>query len=90
MRCVGVKQVNMKIKILAFGIVKDIFNHSSIELDAAEGCDVKDLKTLLEQQYPRLKQLASYLIAVNNEYAEAGQVIDVRDEVAIIPPVSGG
>jgi len=87
---VDVKQANMKIKILAFGIVKDIFNHSSIELEVAEASDVKGLKTLLEQQYPRLKQLASYLIAVNNEYAEATQVIDVRDEVAIIPPVSGG
>ena len=80
----------MKIKILAFGIVKDIFNHASIELDVAAGTDVKELKSFLEQQYPKLKQLASYLIAVNNEYAEAGHVIDVRDEVAIIPPVSGG
>lgn len=85
-----VKQTSMKIKILAFGIVKEIFSNSSVELDVADGINVEELKTLLELQYPRLKQLVSYLVAVNNEYAEALQIVDVRDEVAIIPPVSGG
>ena len=85
-----VKQTSMKIKVLAFGIVKEIFSNSSVELDVADGINVEELKTFLELQYPRLKQLVSYLVAVNNEYAEALQIVDVRDEVAIIPPVSGG
>ena len=79
----------MKVNILAFGIAKDIFGAAAItvELPAAS---VTALKHVLENQYPRLKQLASYLIAVNNEYAADGLLLNERDEIAIIPPVSGG
>jgi molybdopterin synthase sulfur carrier subunit len=80
----------MKIKVLAFGISKEIFNGSLIQLEVANDATVSNLKYLLEQQYPRLKQLASYMVAVNNEYALPGDRIHERDEIAIIPPVSGG
>jgi len=80
----------MKINILAFGISKDIFNSPSICVEIFNDATVYNLKYLLEQQYPRLKQLNSYMIAVNNEYALPGDTIHERDEIAIIPPVSGG
>jgi molybdopterin synthase sulfur carrier subunit len=80
----------MKINILAFGISKDIFNSASISLETGNDLTVYHLKYLLEQQYPRLKQLSRYMIAVNNEYALPGDTIYEHDEIAIIPPVSGG
>jgi len=80
----------MKVNILAFGIVKDIFSKSIIEVDVTDTATVAILKTQLEEKYPRLKQLSSYMVAVNNEYAGQEQLIDTRDEIAIIPPVSGG
>jgi molybdopterin converting factor subunit 1 len=80
----------MKIKILAFGIAKDIFGSSSVNLELANDATVYNLQYLLEQKYPRLKQLASYMVAVNNEYALPGDSLHERDEIAIIPPVSGG
>jgi len=80
----------MEINILAFGIAKDIFGASSINIPLAEGADTAALKAILETQYPRLKQLASYMVAVNNEYAQDDALITERDEIAIIPPVSGG
>lgn len=83
------KKNNMTIEVLAFGIVKDIFGRSSMPVELDEP-SVAALKKLLEQKYPRLKQIASYMIAVNNEYAGAEQPINMHDEVAIIPPVSGG
>lgn len=79
----------MKINILAFGIAKDIFGSSSLIVELDEP-SVEALKAVVEQKYPRLKQIASYMVAVNNEYAQDGQIIQERDEVAIIPPVSGG
>ncbi len=79
----------MKIKLLAFGIAREIFGASSIEIELP-GNTVADLKFSLEALYPKLKALASYLVAVNNEYAAGDLVLDIRDEVAIIPPVSGG
>jgi molybdopterin converting factor subunit 1 len=80
----------MNIKVLAFGISKDIFGSSSVNLELTNDATVYNLKYVLEHQYPLLKQLASYMIAVNNEYALPGDTIHERDEIAIIPPVSGG
>jgi len=80
----------MNINILAFGIVKDIFQKPAIEVDLKGAPTVANLKAELEKNYPHLGELASYMVAVNNEYATADLVIEPKDEVAIIPPVSGG
>jgi molybdopterin converting factor subunit 1 len=80
----------MTANILAFGIAKDIFGASSITVELPANALAGDLKAVLEEQYPRLKQLASYLLAVNNEYAGNELVLTERDEIAVIPPVSGG
>jgi len=79
----------MTATILAFGIAKDIFGGPSIDVELP-GAAVADLKKILEQQYPRLKQIASYMVAVNNEYAADELLLTGQDEIAIIPPVSGG
>ncbi|QHS57029.1 MoaD/ThiS family protein [Mucilaginibacter sp. 14171R-50] len=79
----------MEITVLAFGIAKDIFGASTVRVKS-EDATTTGLKASLEQEYPKLKQLASYMVAVNNEYAQDGLIITERDEVAIIPPVSGG
>jgi molybdopterin synthase sulfur carrier subunit len=80
----------MNVNILAFGIAKDIFQKSMIEVELNGAPTVANLKAELEKYYPRLSQLASYMIAVNNEYATVDLVIAEKDEIAIIPPVSGG
>lgn len=80
----------MEITVLAFGIAKDIFGREAIQISLSETADTSTLKTILEEQYPKLKELASYMVAVNDEYAYANTVIQTGDEVAIIPPVSGG
>lgn len=80
----------MKIKILAFGITKDILGTSEKELEVQEGLNVLQLKEMLEKEFPPLVKLKSYFIAVNEEYAEDNQMITSTDEIAIIPPVSGG
>ena len=80
----------MEINILAFGVAKDIFGGSAVNVQLSNDATVFNLKHLLEDKYPRLKQLASYMVAVNDEYALDGDTIHERDEIAIIPPVSGG
>ena len=80
----------MKVNILAFGIAKEIVGGSSVEVPLEDAATVAVLRGQLEAQYPRLKQLASYMIAVNDEYATADVLLQQRDEIAIIPPVSGG
>ena len=80
----------MKIKILAFGITKDILGASEKKLEVQDDLNVGQLKEKLEGDFPELVKLKSYFIAVNEEYAEDDQVITNTDEIAIIPPVSGG
>lgn len=80
----------MEITVLAFGIAKDIFGRESVQISLGKNTDIASLKEILEEQYPKLKELASYMIAVNDEYARADTVLNAGDEIAIIPPVSGG
>ena len=80
----------MTITVLLFGVAKEISGRSSVVIELPSPSTVDELKALLEQRFPRLKQLASDMIAVNNEYASAGNIIQEHDEVAVIPPVSGG
>ncbi len=76
--------------ILAFGAVKEILGDTSITVSLDNNERVGILITRLETQFPQLKQLSSFMIAVNGEYANADTIIKQGDEVAIIPPVSGG
>lgn len=76
-------------KVKAFGITKDILGvrESVIEI---KGQTVADLRQELIEKYPELVGLRSLLIAVNDTYAEDALVLSEKDEIALIPPVSGG
>ncbi len=80
----------MQLNILAFGITKDIVGGSTVEVTIPEGLTVGQLKEWLSTQYPAMQELKSLLIAVNEEYGEDGHILSEKDEIALIPPVSGG
>ncbi|MFT3750678.1 MAG: molybdopterin converting factor subunit 1 [Agriterribacter sp.] len=80
----------MKTNILAFGIVKDYFESASAKIELSDGATVGSLRNALESLYPALKELSCYMVAVNDEYAEDDLALNEKDEIAIIPPVSGG
>jgi molybdopterin converting factor subunit 1 len=80
----------MKCKIKAFGISKDIIGNKVLELELPEGSTVMDLKKQLFEKYTAFSDLKSLYIALNNDYAEEKMVLKEGDEIAIIPPVSGG
>lgn len=81
----------MKIKLLLFGITSDLLGTSSLEIEVEESsCSVQELKKLLLEKFPQLKNINSYAIAVNEEYSTPETLLKENDVVAIIPPVSGG
>ncbi|RPD49469.1 molybdopterin converting factor subunit 1 [Hymenobacter sediminis] len=80
----------MNLKIALFGIAREIVGQSSLEVSAPEGQSVQALLAGLREQYPALGGLSSLAVAVNNEYAEEETTLTERDEIALIPPVSGG
>jgi molybdopterin synthase sulfur carrier subunit len=77
------------LNILAFGIAREIMQGGVIKADA-ELHTAGELRIWLEENYPKLKSLRSFMIAINNEYASADAKINAGDEIAVIPPVSGG
>ena len=77
-------------KVLTFGIAKDIVGGPEMELPYEEGMTVLILKKAVLNEFPQFEKLNSLAIAVNNEYANDDLVITPQDEVVLIPPVSGG
>lgn len=78
------------VSVLLFGITRDLTNQSTLTVPVTEGTRVDELLAGLHQQFPALAGIRSLLVAVNGEYAELDQIINQNDEVALIPPVSGG
>lgn len=80
-------------KVLLFGITRDIVGSDTLDVSSfgeESTKSVASLKLHLSKLYPDLNKLSSLAIAVNNEYADADVVLSNDDEVALIPPVSGG
>lgn len=78
--------------VLFFGIAKDIVGSSEITFsdESKKPNSVAALKANLINSFPELSKLTSLAVAVNSEYAEDDVSLTVGDEIAIIPPVSGG
>lgn len=80
----------MNLKILAFGIAREIIGQLELSVQLSEAATVADLKQFLTQQFPDFHKLASLRVAVNAEYADDNAVLCPNDEIVLIPPVSGG
>ncbi|RSK46510.1 molybdopterin converting factor subunit 1 [Hymenobacter perfusus] len=80
----------MNLKIALFGIAREIVGQSTLEVSAPEGQSAQGLLHDLHARYPELARLTSLAVAVNNEYAADDTLLQERDEIALIPPVSGG
>ena len=80
----------MRLHVLLFGITRDIVGQSQIELDYQGEANVAAFKAMLVDQYPKMDQLVHFKIAVNQEFADDQQALEAGDEIALIPPVSGG
>jgi molybdopterin synthase sulfur carrier subunit len=77
-------------EIKCFGISKDIVGSSLLKIDPENITNVADLKEYLKKTYPEFNSFKSFMVAVNESYADDDLKIFTKDEIAIIPPVSGG
>lgn len=76
--------------IKCFGITKDIIGKSELHITLATAMSVSQLRERINGDYADLSSLSRYMIAVNQEYATDELIVYDQDEIAIIPPVSGG
>ena len=80
----------MKVKVLCFAMVRELLGTDALDLELREGAStVADLLAQLATDAPDLARMP-LAFAVNQEYCQADQVLQDGDEVAFIPPISGG
>ena len=81
----------MQVRVLFFGVLKDLVGRASESLNLPDNATLADVLRHYESRVPRLKDmLDSLALAVNQEYAEPDVPLQSGDEVALLPPVSGG
>lgn len=80
-------EVNVKL----FAVIRDIVGKDELKVSVDDGSSASSVLQKLAQQHPRLNEWKNHLrIAVNYEYVPMEHPLRQNDEVAIIPPVSGG
>src|ERR1700730_18530289 len=81
----------MRVRVLFFGQLKDIAGISQEDAELSEGARVEDLYERYSRRFPRLSEFRpSVAASVNQEYAEWRASLAPGDEVAFLPPASGG
>jgi molybdopterin synthase catalytic subunit len=83
--------VIMKIKVLFFGVTQDLTGLRQEQTEFPEGANLDGLWGRYAGRFPRLIDLSGVLLlAVNQEISDRARVLQDGDEVAFLPPVSGG
>jgi molybdopterin converting factor subunit 1 len=81
----------IRIKVLFFGRLKEIVGRSETSLDFPDGATLEDLFSHYRGAYPELASYRNSLVAsCNQEFAAWNTPLHSGDEVAFLPPVSGG
>jgi len=81
----------MQIKVLFFGQLKDICGRAEDTLELPPGASVRSAFDHYAAQFPKLAAMAkSIVLARNHEFASGADPLAEGDEIALLPPVSGG
>jgi molybdopterin converting factor subunit 1 len=81
----------LHITVHFFASIRERLRLSTASYELAEGATVEDIWMMLCRTYPSLVELGrSVSFAVNQEYVDREHRLSDKDEVAVIPPVSGG
>ena len=81
----------MRVRVLFFGQLKEITGVAQEEAELSDGARVEDLFERYGRRFPKLASFrASVAASVNQEYATWREPLSSGDEVAFLPPVSGG
>ena len=81
----------MIVRVLYFASVRERLRREHDEIEVGSRATVADLWEALRRRHPGLSEVgASLRFAVNQEYVDRQHGLADGDEVAVIPPVSGG
>jgi len=81
----------MRARVLFFGMLKELVGRSVDEVDLPEGAVLGSIFEQYAARQPRLRELAPSIVAARNqEFADLSTPLADGDEIAFLPPVSGG
>ena len=82
---------NDKIKVRLFAILRERVGESEITITVPTGTTVSLLHDEILKRYPQLKSFSNkFVISVNCKVTAGDTIITSKDEIALLPPVSGG
>jgi molybdopterin converting factor subunit 1 len=79
----------MRVRLLHFGVLRERLGGGESGLEMRDGATVGEVLNVYRERLPDF-MWDSIAVAVNQEYAKADVVLKDGDEVALLPPVSGG
>jgi len=80
----------MTVRVLLFASYADALGAPEVRVDVPDGARVRDVLARVQGMAAGKRIPDTPMVAVNQRYAGADQVVGPADEVAIIPPVAGG
>ncbi len=81
----------MNVSIKLFAAARQLAGCETLSFDCPQGTSVADARELMLQQCPQLRPLVQHMrFALNSQYVDDDATISDTDEIACIPPVSGG
>jgi MoaE-MoaD fusion protein len=81
----------MRVQVLFFGQLKDLTGRSSETLPLADRATLADVLQHYAKEFPAIQKLSpSLALSINREYASKEAPLSDGDEIALLPPVSGG
>jgi molybdopterin converting factor subunit 1 len=85
------KPVNYNLKIRLFAILRDVVGEKEISISVPSGIKVRYLNNEILKKYPQLSSFSNkFVISVNFKVTSGDTIITSSDEIALLPPVSGG
>jgi len=81
----------VRVKVLFFGMLRDIVGRAEEQIELDEGARLESVFERYAREFPRLKDLTSSIVlALNQQFCERSEAVRDGDEIAFLPPVSGG
>jgi molybdopterin converting factor subunit 1 len=84
-------QDNDKIKVRLFANLRELVGEREITITVPSGVTVSYLNNEILKKYPQLKSFSNkFVTSVNCKVTSGDTIINSSDEIALLPPVSGG
>ena len=81
----------MRVRVLFFGLLKDLVGRPAEEAEFSTGATLASVFDRYAERFPAIRELASSIVvARNQQFAEISTALCEGDEIAFLPPVSGG